>query len=387
MNETPLYDMKKIRFAADEATFRRAVDLYGKGKVTQVGSFGGYYRAVVLGTSPYHVSVSAKNHKHGHCTCYLGEKGTLCKHMTALAIHAVMDGKPLKDEDKEYSSGPKCGTTGIPLTDGMLEHVKKEISASMRHIRAYNGNSYAWFSYQDSLKEGCNMLSAVINGLPVNRQSADILVKLLLRLDKKLMTGGVDDSDGTVGGFMSSVVEILVQYARMDRQCVQAFKTLVGTGTSFQWEEPLVRIFDEGIPSSQPPGPAGTIKPAAPLNGHEFIGRKQARRMTKKIFESMPALEAAAKRFELDPADMIRFHAVSERCRQERSKRCLTLKQASAQMSIPQYRLKDIESSRMGNILPDILEQYINYLGLDGWYASWKDNNIDVYKRLLKKHP
>lgn len=52
----PAYDLKKIRFATDEATYRRAVDLYENGKVTKVEVLAGVYRATVLGTTPYSVT-------------------------------------------------------------------------------------------------------------------------------------------------------------------------------------------------------------------------------------------------------------------------------------------------------------------------------------------
>ena len=90
------------------------------------------------------------------------------------------------------------------------------------------------------------MLSAIVSDLPVNKQSAEILVKLLLRLDRKLRIGGVDDSNGIVGGFMTQVVEMLEEYTRIVPDCINAFKSLIGIGiTCFQWEEPLIRIWDE----------------------------------------------------------------------------------------------------------------------------------------------
>jgi uncharacterized Zn finger protein len=65
------YDLSKIKFATDEATFNRAVGLYEAGKVMEVEETLGDWTAVVLGTKPYRVSVSGRNYKHGHCTCYL----------------------------------------------------------------------------------------------------------------------------------------------------------------------------------------------------------------------------------------------------------------------------------------------------------------------------
>ncbi|PIP19809.1 MAG: hypothetical protein COX41_00895 [Candidatus Omnitrophica bacterium CG23_combo_of_CG06-09_8_20_14_all_41_10] len=240
------YNLDKIKFATDEATFQRAVGLYESGKVTEVEALGGYYSAIVLGTEPYRVSVSARNYKQGHCTCYLGQKDTLCKHMVALALYVVMDGKPLSDKDKQISIDVTCSSRREVLSPNELAAVKKSITESMKYIKPYSGPSRTWFANQDSLREGYNRLSAIVSDLPVNKQTAEILVKLLLRLDRKLRVGGVDDSNGIVGGFMTSVVEMLEEYAQIAPDCINAFKSLVGIGiTCFQWEEPLVRIWDE----------------------------------------------------------------------------------------------------------------------------------------------
>jgi len=242
----PTYDLNKIKFATGGATFKRAVDLYESGKVTEIDQLGGYYSALVIGTKPYRVSVSGRNYKQGHCACYLGERDTLCKHMVALAIHAVMDGKPLSDKDKQLSHNVECGLKGVSLNKEESDKVKKSITESMRYIKPYRGPSRTWFANQDSLREGCNRLSAIVSDLPVNKQSAEVLAKLLLRLDRKLRVGGVDDSNGIVGGFMTGVVEMLEKYAQIDPDCINAFKLLLGIGiTCFQWEEPLVRIWDE----------------------------------------------------------------------------------------------------------------------------------------------
>jgi hypothetical protein len=76
-----------------------------------------------------------------------------------------------------------------------------------------------WFAYQGSLRQGCNRLSVIISELPVSEQTTELLIKLLLRLDDKLSRGGVDDSDGTVGGFIEETVHALEQYAKLDPAC------------------------------------------------------------------------------------------------------------------------------------------------------------------------
>ena len=242
---TPTYDLNKIKFATDEATFKRAVDLYENGKVTKVEERFDAFTALVLGTKPYQVSVSARRYKDGSCSCYLGQKGMLCKHMVALALYAVAEGKPLSDDDKRQSQQAECSDRREALSNDELAAVKKSITESIKYIKPYSGPSRTWFANQDSLREGCARLSAIVSELPVNKQTADILVKLLLRLDRKLQVGGVDDSNGIVGGFMSEVVGMLSDFAQMDPTCIDAFESLCGKQTCFGWEEPLVNMFDE----------------------------------------------------------------------------------------------------------------------------------------------
>ena len=167
--------------------------------------------------------------------------------MVAVSIYAVLSGKKLKPDDKEIITGPKCSGNYGELPKDELLTVKKSFTSAMRYIKPYNGPSRAWFDYQDSLIEGANRLSAIISKLPVSEQVAELLVKLLLRLDKKLCTGGVDDSDGTVGSFMRELVEVLQEYARLDDLCISAFEDVCGAQTCFDWAEPLVKIIDEGF--------------------------------------------------------------------------------------------------------------------------------------------
>jgi uncharacterized Zn finger protein len=104
----PKFDLDKIKFSTGEPTYKRAVDLYEKGKVTQFKEGIGSYSAVVLGTKPYRVSVEARRYGLAACECYLGQKNILCKHIVAVSIYAVMGGKKLSKEDKEFLIQPIC---------------------------------------------------------------------------------------------------------------------------------------------------------------------------------------------------------------------------------------------------------------------------------------
>lgn len=241
----PKFDFNKIKFATDTSTFEKAVDLYASGKVKNFKEGVRSYSAVVEGGKNYHVSVEARRFGFGSCNCYLGQKDYLCKHMVALSIYAVLEGTPIALEDKKSNTELQCNGRLGELSKVEITKVKKTISEAMRYIKTYSGSSRTWFAYQASLSEGCNRLSVVVSDLPVSAQTAELLIKTLLRLDKKLCTGGVDDSDGTVGGFIQECVEILKEFVLLDPNIVNSFGLLCKKSTCFGWEEPLVLMYDE----------------------------------------------------------------------------------------------------------------------------------------------
>jgi len=238
----PIYDINKIKFSTDRATFEKAVALYENGRVTQLEESMGGFSAIVLGSKPYHVFVDMRYHDRGCCDCYLGQNDTLCKHMVAVAIHAAMMGQPLGDTDKKYISCAQCSGRLQELNKEELATIKKSITGAMRYIKPYDGPSKTWFAYQNSLAEGCNRLSAIISDLPINKKTTTLLVDMLLRLDKKLCQGGVDDSDGTVGNFIYETVNVLKEYIRLSPSYVTAFDALKNRETCFGWEEPLLEL-------------------------------------------------------------------------------------------------------------------------------------------------
>ena len=235
-----LFTLDDIKFKTDKPTYARAVVLYDSGKVVEVERGSLVYSAVVCGTHRYRVSIDLKRFGFGNCDCYLGENDVLCKHIVALSLHAVMDGGTMSAADKKQVLTPVCSGTVGDLSDQEFSEVKKVITSAMRHIREYTGPSSTWFAYQNSLDEGCGRLAAVVSALPAGERSSRLLVSMLLRLDRKLTETAVDDSNGTVGGFMQEVVSVLQEYAALDPRCVTSFKKLRNRDTCFGWEETLI---------------------------------------------------------------------------------------------------------------------------------------------------
>lgn|SRR3989338_7694945 len=82
--------------------------------------------------------------------------------------------------------------------------------------------------------------------------------------------------------------------------------------------------------------------------------------------------------------DSIRFRPVEVSCREARERMGLTIKQAARQMKVQQYRLHGAEGDISGEINLEVLERYIDFLGLREWFDMWVASNPDVYKRIEK---
>jgi hypothetical protein len=241
----PAYDLNQIRFMTDWQTFQRGMDLYEKGKVTEFEEVLDVFAAVVIGTEPYPVHVSIKRYGRGRCTCFVGQKEGFCKHMVAVMIRAVTDGKPIPDQERMGQHPPGFSGRLGTLSEVELGKVKQSITAAIRYIKPYHGPSRVWSTYQNSLLEGCSRLSAVVCNLPVGPESTRLLVDLLLRLDRKLVSGGVDDSNAIVSGFMGRVTGVLVEYARLDPACVQEFKIIQRKHPDLEWKWELLSLLPE----------------------------------------------------------------------------------------------------------------------------------------------
>ncbi len=128
----PKYNLNKIKFGTDGATFERAVELYESGKVTKFKTDIEGFSAVVLGSKPYRVFLDDAHFDRGTCECYLGQSDTLCKHIVAVALHAVMKGKPLNEQDKRRINLPECSGLLGTLSDAKLAKIKTPFSDRLR---------------------------------------------------------------------------------------------------------------------------------------------------------------------------------------------------------------------------------------------------------------
>lgn len=230
MNQ-PTFTLQDIKYSVDPPLLKRAQKLYETGKVQNIQETLHGYTAIVQGTSPYHVSLSARHIDHGHCDCYMGQNDELCKHMLALGIAVLHLSGKVEDEPEESP------------TD--LDAVKQLVAAGMRKIKPYHGPSKIWFSYQRELDVGSGMIEAAVKNLPAAKEHTKYLWALVLKLSKKLSHGGVDDSNGTVGGCVSVLVEQCGRYAQEKPELRPMMLKFAEDDTGFGFEDELRGKLDD----------------------------------------------------------------------------------------------------------------------------------------------
>lgn len=229
----PKFTFTDVKYAADQAIFYRALNLFESKKVGLISEDRDGYFAQVQGTELYDVGVPFKSLDRADCTCYMGQRDEMCKHILALAL-AVLDRAGVKEE--------KAPTN----TFSDLSEVKAFVTKAMRHIKPYHGPSKIWFKYQAGLSKGSCMIADAIENLEPSPQNAKYVWSLVKRLDQKLLRG-VDDSDGFVSGGIMRLVEHLVFMVRQDKKLSKVVQKFCDDATEFDFHLDLKGMLEEEL--------------------------------------------------------------------------------------------------------------------------------------------
>ncbi len=104
----------------------------------------------------------------------------------------------------------------------------------------------------------------------------------------------------------------------------------------------------------------------------------------KKGIEQLlgPAVVSAFRDYRLDTEGMLRFMSVGAKLRELRELKALELKEVAAHLRIPQFRLREIESSSINNVVGEIVLRYAGFLGAERWLRRWCCMNPSLAERL-----
>ena len=114
--------------------------------------------------------------------------------------------------------------------------------------------------------------------------------------------------------------------------------------------------------------------PCAILDTSEI--RLLDREVRRVLIASFPGMETYLDRSE----DTIRWHVLGARCAEARGAR--GIRDVSAALGIPQYRLRAIERGHLREIRPDLARRYFHFLGIEAWVARWGHANPELACRL-----
>lgn len=78
----------------------------------------------------------------------------------------------------------------------------------------------------------------------------------------------------------------------------------------------------------------------------------------------------------------VRIIPLGARCAAARSQLGTSLKGVARDLRVPQYRLRAIEQGASREIRLEVLEKYIIFLGLQRWYAKWRQANVGLLAEL-----
>ncbi len=243
-----MFTLKDLAMENDESTYQKAFLLYKANSIKGYKEDDYSISAKVQGTKTYETHIKKTDYEKGNCTCYMGQNNYICKHMLALAIYHILKHDPNQKIEETIINTEEAINVVHQIRELSEEDKllwKDSIKKAFTYIKGYTGTSKTWFAYQNKLDAGARTIRHAASILPLCHQSAILLISLALRLDKKLSTGGIDDSNGTIGISIEYIVETLINFTWEDKTISKEFKKLNDQNTCFDWEEPLLRIYKD----------------------------------------------------------------------------------------------------------------------------------------------
>ncbi len=120
-----------------------------------------------------------------------------------------------------------------------------------------------------------------------------------------------------------------------------------------------------------------------PENIQDAIAKYGAERLTELILAKLgPELARKFNEVDLDTEGIIRYMPLGQEIRKARAGKRLSIKEASAALKIPQYRIKAIEEGHFSQIDPELFKIYASFLGIGDYVKTWSGENTELAEKL-----
>lgn len=114
-----------------------------------------------------------------------------------------------------------------------------------------------------------------------------------------------------------------------------------------------------------------------------ILSDDEVQALTEGLRDAMgPSFVDQLRRYGVDPAEHFRFMAVASRVAARREAKAFDIKTVAAQLKVARYRVRDIEKGNVRKVVPGILADYVDLLGLKTWFGRWKKKNPELVARI-----
>ena len=113
----------------------------------------------------------------------------------------------------------------------------------------------------------------------------------------------------------------------------------------------------------------------------DILDERDVATVSELLRASMGDVVGYAERRGISVEDTVRYMSLASRLREARESAGLSLKEVAKRLKIPQYRIRDAESSAE-NAVGEVLEQYVSLVGAGEWYMEWSRRNPELAKRI-----
>lgn len=117
------------------------------------------------------------------------------------------------------------------------------------------------------------------------------------------------------------------------------------------------------------------------MKKNDILDERDVATVSELLRASMGDVVGYAERRGIRVEDTVRYMSLASRLREARERAGLSLKEVAKRLKLPQYRIRDAESSAE-NAVGEVVEKYVGFVGVGKWYKEWSRHNPELAKRI-----